>query len=44
MELMEKNIDLLEHRLIKGENIPHQENMFSMIEEYIEWITKGNEC
>ena len=41
MELLQKHIDLLERRVIKGEKIPHDEKMFSIFEEYTEWITKG---
>lgn len=41
MTLLEKHIDLLERRVIKGEEIPHQEKMFSIFEDYTEWITKG---
>jgi transposase, IS5 family len=41
MALMVKHIDLLERRLIKGEQIPHQEKVFSIFEDYTEWITKG---
>lgn len=41
MELLSKHIDLLERRVIKGEKIPHSEKMFSIFEEYTEWITKG---
>jgi len=41
MELLEKHIDLLERRVIKGEQIPHEEKMFSIFEEYTEWVTKG---
>jgi len=41
MELLYKHIDLLERRIIKGEDIPHNEKMFSIFEEYTEWITKG---
>ena len=41
MELLQKHIDLLERRIIKGEEIPHREKMFSIFEEYTEWITKG---
>jgi len=41
MELLKKHIDLLERRVIKGEEIPHKEKMFSIFEEYTEWITKG---
>lgn len=41
MELLEKHIDLVDRRLIKGETIPHDEKMFSIFEEYTEWIKKG---
>jgi transposase, IS5 family len=36
-----KHIDLLERRVIKGETIPHEEKMFSIFEQYTEWINKG---
>jgi hypothetical protein len=38
---LNKHIDLLERRLIKGEKIPHDEKMFSVFETYTEWLTKG---
>jgi len=41
IELLDKHIDLLERRIIKGEEIPHDEKLFSIFEEYTEWITKG---
>ena len=41
MELLEKHIDLLERRLVKGEKIPHEEKLFSIFEQYTEWISKG---
>ena len=41
MALMAKHIDLVDRRLLKGEKIPHEEKMFSILEEYTEWITKG---
>lgn len=41
IELLEKHIDLVERRLIKGEKISHKEKIFSIFEEYTEWITKG---
>jgi hypothetical protein len=41
MELLDKHIDLLGRRIIKGEEIPHEEKVFSIFEEYTEWITKG---
>lgn len=39
--LLEKHIDLVERRMIKGEKIPHEEKLFSIFEQYTEWITKG---
>jgi hypothetical protein len=41
MGLLGKHIDLLDRRIIKGEEIPHEEKIFSIFEEYTEWITKG---
>jgi IS5 family transposase len=41
MDFLDKHIDLLERRVIKGEQIPHDEKLFSIFEEYTEWITKG---
>jgi transposase, IS5 family len=41
LQLLHKHIDLLERRVIKGEEIPHSEKMFSIFEDYTEWITKG---
>jgi IS5 family transposase len=41
MAFLDKFIDLLERRVIEGEQIPHEEKMFSIFEEYTEWITKG---
>jgi len=39
--LMEKQIDLVERRILKGEKIPHEEKLFSIFEMYTEWIQKG---
>ena len=41
MDFLDKHIDLLERRVIKGEQIPHEEKIFSIFEEYTEWIKKG---
>ncbi|MCK5198075.1 MAG: ISNCY family transposase [Spirochaetales bacterium] len=41
LQLMDKHIDLLERRILKGEKIPHEEKIFSIFESYTEWITKG---
>lgn len=38
-----KHIDLVERRLIKGEEIPHHEKIFSIFEPYTEWINKGKQ-
>lgn len=36
-----KHIDLLERRILKGETIPQEEKLFSIFEQYTEWINKG---
>jgi len=41
MGFLDKHINLLERRILKGEHIPHNEKLFSIFEEYTEWITKG---
>ena len=41
MKLLEKHINLVDRRILKGEIIPHEEKMFSIFETYTEWITKG---
>ncbi len=41
IKMLDKHINLLERRLIKGEKIPHSEKIFSIFETYSEWITKG---
>jgi hypothetical protein len=43
LELLNKHIDLVNRRLVLGETIPHKEKMFSIFEEYTEWITKGKQ-
>ncbi|MCH8013011.1 MAG: ISNCY family transposase [Candidatus Marinimicrobia bacterium] len=40
-EMLDKHIDLVERRIVKGEKIPHNEKMFSLFEPYTEWIKKG---
>ena len=40
-EMLEKHIDLVERRLIKGEKIPHSEKVFSIFQTYTEMIKKG---
>ena len=41
IEMLEKHIDLVNRRLIQGEQIPHEEKIFSIFETYTEWIKKG---
>jgi hypothetical protein len=41
MKLLLKHIDLLERRVIKGEQIPQEEKMMSIFEPYTEWVVKG---
>lgn len=41
MDLIDKHIDLIDRRLLQGEKIPHTEKLFSIFEQYTEWITKG---
>jgi len=40
-QMLEKHIDLVERRIIKGETIPHKEKVFSLFEPHVEWISKG---
>lgn len=39
--LMNRHVDLVHRRIIKKEEIPHAEKMFSIFEQYTEWIKKG---
>ena len=41
MTLLEKHIDLVERRTLKGETIRHEEKVFSIFEDYTELIKKG---
>jgi len=41
LALMEKHIDLVDRRILKGEIIPHEEKLFSIFETYTEWVKKG---
>lgn len=34
-------VNLIRRRVIEGEKIPHHEKIFSIFEEYSEWISKG---
>ncbi len=42
-DMLDKHIDLVERRLIKGEEIPHSDKIFSIFETYTEWINKGKQ-
>ena len=39
--MVDKHIDLVYRRLLKGEEIPHAEKVFSIFEPHTEWISKG---
>ena len=39
--MLDKHIDLVDRRLLKGERIPHAEKIFSIFETWVEWICKG---
>jgi len=36
-----KQVDLVRRRVLQGEKIPHQEKVFSIFEDYTEWLCKG---
>ena len=40
-EMLEKHIDLVERRLIRGETIPANDKIYYIFETYTEWINKG---
>jgi len=41
IEHSERQISQIERRALKGEEIPHNEKVFSIFEPYTEWISKG---
>jgi len=41
VEMVDKHIDLIDRRILKGETIPHAEKVFSLFEPHTQWITKG---
>jgi hypothetical protein len=41
LQMLDKHIDLVDRRLLKGEKIPHEEKIFSIFEPWVEWICKG---
>lgn len=38
---MQRQIEQIDRRVIKGETIPHDEKVFSLFEEHTEWVVKG---
>lgn len=36
-----RQIDQIQRRVIEGQSIPHEEKVFSVFEDYTEWISKG---
>lgn len=40
-QMLDKHIDLLDRRILKEEEIPHAEKVFSIFEAHVEWIQKG---
>ena len=41
LQMLDKHIDLVDRRLLKGEKIGHEEKIFSIFEPWVEWISKG---
>lgn len=39
--MLDKHIDLIDRRILKGETIPHEEKVFSLFEPHTQWISKG---
>lgn len=40
-QMLQKHIDLIERRILKGEIIPPSEKIYSLFEPHTEWIVKG---
>ena len=40
-EMLVKHIDLVDRRILQGEQIPHGEKVFSIFEPHVEWLQKG---
>ena len=40
-EMLDKHIDLVNRRLLKGEKIAHSEKLFSLFEPHTKWLNKG---
>lgn len=41
VEMLDKHIDLIGRRILRGETIPHEEKVFSLFEPHTQWISKG---
>ena len=41
VQMLDKHIDLVDRRLIKRENVRHEEKIFSIFEPCVVWICKG---
>lgn len=41
MQHAERQINQIRRRVLNGESIPHEEKVFSIFEEYTEWVSKG---
>ncbi len=42
-QMLRKHIDLVDRRLLKGEQIPAEEKIYSIFETHTEWISKGKQ-
>lgn len=42
-DMLKKHIDLVDRRILQGEQIPHSEKVFSIFEPETEWLQKGKE-
>lgn len=42
-KMFKKHIDLIDRRLLKGEQIPTEEKIYSIFETHTEWISKGKQ-
>lgn len=42
-QMLKKHIDLVDRRLLKGEQIPTEEKIYSIFETHTEWISKGKQ-
>lgn len=40
-DMLKKHIDLVDRRILQGEQIPHSEKVFSIFEPETEWLKKG---